>query len=149
MVEIFLDGCVCWQITLPTSATIKIELFPWWEETLQLHGEHHIAIHFELACQKGVHAIQFAFGDGKPVFTTDGEGDIWLLNATRDNLALSIVDFEGPYSRLVSCNIPLEGFVHARCSRRIKNAGHLFEDLGNCHGCFLLNPCVECRNCPR
>src|SRR2546421_9961938 len=133
------------KVPLPTSSTIKIGLSSCWEKILQLHGEHHIARDFELACHKGIHTIKFSFGDGKPVFITNGEGNVWLLNAARDNLTLSIVDPEGPYSSLVSCNIPLEGFVHARCCRRIKNAWHSFEELGNCHWCFLLNPSIECR----
>src|SRR5712691_8686571 len=101
------------------------------------HGKHHVTSHFELASHKGFHGILPTLCNGNPVFTAGSKGGIRILNAARDKLAHTVDDLEGPHPGFVSCNIPLEGFGHACCCRRIKSASHCFEKFGNCHHCNL------------
>ena len=100
---------------------------------LQAHSKHHVASYFNFAGHEGAGGIQGAFCDGYPVFITDGEGDIGLLDPARDKLANPIGDFESPYTSFIASNITQVGFVDAGCRSRIEYTGRLCEYLGNGH----------------
>src|ERR1051326_3424888 len=125
----------------PRRESIRSSRLPgllWWEELRHFHGQHHIAIHFQLASHEGFHSICFAFYDGSPVSITDCKGDIRLFNPTRDKLTHAVDNLESPDSSFLSCNVPLQGFAHPPCCSWIKSAWHGFEKFSNSHCCNLL-----------
>src|SRR5437660_1333909 len=90
------------------------------EYLLETHSEHHIASCLDLACHEGLHRVQLALSDGKPVLVAHHHRKVWFLNATRNQFTGLIGDFERPFASLIAADIPLNDLVHTCCCGRIK-----------------------------